>query len=136
MDTESVESLAVPAKFSAADTATPVADGWLADFDDPVLRALVREALVGVRREKLLRDGARALRARDVQRRAPQRVRGVSRVVSASVGSRHAMALCADGEVFEWGGGEIWFDGELIRKDGLFLPKDLRPLNPKNLKKA
>jgi len=34
----------------------------------------------------------------------------------------------------EWGGGEIWFDGELIRKDGLFLPKELRPLNPKNLK--
>ena len=34
----------------------------------------------------------------------------------------------------EWGGGEIWFDGELIRKDGLFLPKDLKPLNPKNLK--
>ena len=33
----------------------------------------------------------------------------------------------------EWGGGEIWFDGELIRKDGLFLPKDLQPLNPKNL---
>ena len=23
----------------------------------------------------------------------------------------------------EWGGGEVWFDGELIRKDGLFLPK-------------
>ena len=34
----------------------------------------------------------------------------------------------------EWGGGEIWFDGELIRRDGLFLPKDLKPLNPKNLK--
>ena len=34
----------------------------------------------------------------------------------------------------EWGGGEIWFDGQLIRKDGLFLPKELRPLNPKNLK--
>jgi aminopeptidase len=34
----------------------------------------------------------------------------------------------------EWGGGEVWFDGELIRKDGLFLPKDLRALNPKNLK--
>lgn len=34
----------------------------------------------------------------------------------------------------EWGGGEIWFDNELIRKDGLFLPKDLQPLNPKNLK--
>lgn len=34
----------------------------------------------------------------------------------------------------EWGGGEIWFDGELIRKDGIFLPKDLKPLNPQNLK--
>ena len=33
----------------------------------------------------------------------------------------------------EWGGGEVWFDGELIRKDGLFLPKDLRGLNPSNL---
>ena len=34
----------------------------------------------------------------------------------------------------EWGGGEVWFDDELIRKDGLFLPKELRGLNPKNLK--
>jgi len=34
----------------------------------------------------------------------------------------------------EWGGGEIWFDGELIRRDGLFVPKDLKPLNPSNLK--
>jgi aminopeptidase len=34
----------------------------------------------------------------------------------------------------EWGGGEIWFDDELIRKDGLFLPKDLKPLNPEHLK--
>jgi aminopeptidase len=34
----------------------------------------------------------------------------------------------------EWGGGEIWFDGELIRKNGVFLPKDLKPLNPANLK--
>jgi aminopeptidase len=34
----------------------------------------------------------------------------------------------------EWGGGEIWFDGNLIRKDGLFVPKDLKPLNPSNLK--
>ena len=33
----------------------------------------------------------------------------------------------------EWGGGEIWFDDELIRKDGLFVPKDLQPLNPENL---
>lgn len=30
----------------------------------------------------------------------------------------------------EFGGGEIWFDGELILKDGLFVPEDLRPLNP------
>jgi aminopeptidase len=34
----------------------------------------------------------------------------------------------------EWGGGEIWFDDELIRKNGTFLPKDLKPLNPANLK--
>ncbi len=34
----------------------------------------------------------------------------------------------------EWGGGEIWFDGELIRRDGLFVPKDLASLNPKKLK--
>ena len=34
----------------------------------------------------------------------------------------------------ECGGGEIWFDGELIRKDGIFLPADLQPLNPENLK--
>ena len=34
----------------------------------------------------------------------------------------------------EWGGGEVWFDGELIRKNGMFLPKDLKGLNPKNLK--
>ncbi|HZV33687.1 MAG TPA: aminopeptidase [Verrucomicrobiae bacterium] len=34
----------------------------------------------------------------------------------------------------EWGGGEVWFDGELIRKDGMFVPKDLKPLNPENLK--
>ncbi|MCF3648782.1 aminopeptidase [Synoicihabitans lomoniglobus] len=30
----------------------------------------------------------------------------------------------------EWGGGEIWFDGKLIRKDGLFVPKSLEKLNP------
>jgi aminopeptidase len=29
----------------------------------------------------------------------------------------------------EYGGGEVWFDGTLIRKDGLFLPEDLQPLN-------
>jgi aminopeptidase len=34
----------------------------------------------------------------------------------------------------EWGGGEIWFDSQLVRKDGLFLANDLKPLNPENLK--
>ena len=34
----------------------------------------------------------------------------------------------------EWGGGEIWFDGELIRKNGLFVAKDLKGLNPASLK--
>ncbi len=32
------------------------------------------------------------------------------------------------------GGGEIWFDKTLIRKDGLFVVDDLTPLNPENLK--
>ncbi len=30
----------------------------------------------------------------------------------------------------EYGGGEVFFDGKLIRKDGLFLPKALQKLNP------
>jgi aminopeptidase len=30
----------------------------------------------------------------------------------------------------EYGGGEIWFDGELIRKDGLFVKDSLKQLNP------
>ena len=34
----------------------------------------------------------------------------------------------------EYGGGEIYLDGELIRKNGRFLPKDLLCLNPENLK--
>jgi aminopeptidase len=34
----------------------------------------------------------------------------------------------------DWGGGEIWFDRELIRKNGLFVTKDLKRLNPANLK--
>jgi aminopeptidase len=29
----------------------------------------------------------------------------------------------------EYGGGEIWFDGELLRRDGRFIPSDLAPLN-------
>jgi aminopeptidase len=34
----------------------------------------------------------------------------------------------------DWGGGEVWFDGELVRKDGRFVPRDLRALNPEQLK--
>lgn len=33
----------------------------------------------------------------------------------------------------EFGGGEIWFDDELIRKDGRFVPDYLHGLNPENL---
>jgi aminopeptidase len=33
----------------------------------------------------------------------------------------------------DYGGGEIWFDGKLIRKDGLFVPKSLHKLNPEYL---
>jgi aminopeptidase len=35
----------------------------------------------------------------------------------------------------EYGGGEIHFDGKLIRKDGLFVPKPLQALNPDRLLK-
>lgn len=28
-----------------------------------------------------------------------------------------------------YGGGEVWFDDELVRKDGFFVPADLQPLN-------
>lgn len=34
----------------------------------------------------------------------------------------------------EYGGGEIWFDDKLIRKDGLFVLAELQGLNPENLK--
>lgn len=33
----------------------------------------------------------------------------------------------------EYGGGEIYFDGELIRKDGMFVPQELHGLNPERL---
>lgn len=36
----------------------------------------------------------------------------------------------------EYGGGEIWIDDILIRKDGLFVPEILHPLNPEELKKT
>ena len=36
----------------------------------------------------------------------------------------------------EFGGGEVWFDGELIRKEGRFLPPELQALNPERLSQA
>jgi aminopeptidase len=33
----------------------------------------------------------------------------------------------------DYGGGEVWFDGKLIRKDGLFIPQALQSLNPDRL---
>jgi aminopeptidase len=33
----------------------------------------------------------------------------------------------------EYGGGEIWFDDQLIRKDGIFVVDELKCLNPENL---
>ena len=33
----------------------------------------------------------------------------------------------------DYGGGEVWFDGKLIRKDGIFLPPALQALNPNRL---
>lgn len=34
----------------------------------------------------------------------------------------------------KFGGGEIWLDGKLVRKDGLFVLEELKGLNPENLK--
>jgi aminopeptidase len=36
----------------------------------------------------------------------------------------------------DYGGGEVWFDGKLIRKDGLFVLPALKKLNPDYLKKG
>lgn len=33
----------------------------------------------------------------------------------------------------DYGGGEVWFDGKLIRKDGLFVTPELRALNPERI---
>ena len=33
----------------------------------------------------------------------------------------------------EYGGGEIWFDDVLVRKNGIFVLDELKPLNPENL---
>jgi len=50
-------------------------------------------------------------------------------------GNRSALhwdLVCIQGP--EYGGGEIWFDGKLVRKDGLFMLPELKGLNPANLR--
>jgi aminopeptidase len=34
----------------------------------------------------------------------------------------------------EYGGGEIWFDNRLVRKDGRFVATELEQLNPEHLR--
>ncbi len=46
--------------------------------------------------------------------------------------SVHWDMVCIQTE--KYGGGEIYFDGKLIRKDGIFVIPELEPLNPENLK--
>ena len=46
--------------------------------------------------------------------------------------SVHWDMVCIQTE--EYGGGELYFDGVLVRRDGLFVLPELEPLNPKNLK--
>ncbi len=36
----------------------------------------------------------------------------------------------------EFGGGDIYFDDTLVRRDGLFVPQELLPLNPDSLKRS
>ncbi len=36
-------------------------------------------------------------------------------------------------QTLEYGGGEIWFDDVLVRKDGIFVLEELKALNPENL---
>jgi len=45
----------------------------------------------------------------------------------------HCDLVCA--QTPEFGGGEIWFDDVLVRKDGLFVLPELEALNPENLLK-
>ena len=44
---------------------------------------------------------------------------------------------CGDGLILdqtpEMGGGEVYFDGGLIRKDGQFVRDELQGLNPENM---
>jgi len=49
-----------------------------------------------------------------------------------NVSGIHWDIVCIQRE--ECGGGEIWFDGKLIRKNGIFVLPELEALNPENLK--
>lgn len=55
-------------------------------------------------------------------------------MTSAAMGNHSAIhwdLVCI--QTPEYGGGEMYFDGNLIRKDGRFVPEDLAGLNPENL---
>lgn len=51
---------------------------------------------------------------------------------NGNVSGIHWDIVCIQRE--EGGGGEIWFDGKLIRKNGIFVEPSLEGLNPENLK--
>lgn len=51
---------------------------------------------------------------------------------NSNVSSIHWDLVCIQTE--EWGGGEIYFDDVLIRKNGIFVIEELKALNPENLK--
>ncbi len=50
---------------------------------------------------------------------------------NGNVSSIHWDLVCI--QTCEWGGGEIYFDDVLIRKDGIFILPELQCLNPENL---
>ena len=53
------------------------------------------------------------------------------RAGNGNVSSIHCDLVCV--QTPEYGGGEIWFDDVLIRRDGLFVLPELEGLNPENL---
>ena len=59
--------------------------------------------------------------------------RGLVRCVYLAHRAARVEGFTLRGGRAEYGGGEIWFDNELIRKDGFFIPHELQCLNPENL---
>ena len=57
--------------------------------------------------------------------------RAYTDMFNGNVSAIHWDLVCIQTE--EWGGGEIYFDDVLIRKNGIFVIPELEPLNPENL---